>query len=81
LREGDWQTRAACHAGDLEIFYSGEPEDTRAAIRMCRSCPVRRPCFEAAVDRGEQFGVWGGTTERERRRVIRARVHRDSNAA
>jgi WhiB family transcriptional regulator, redox-sensing transcriptional regulator len=81
VRDREWQTRAACGEGDLEIFYSGEADDTRAAIAVCRSCPVRRACFEAAVARGEHFGVWGGTTERERRRIIRARNAQDSSAA
>jgi WhiB family transcriptional regulator, redox-sensing transcriptional regulator len=81
VRDLDWQSRAACREANLEIFYSGEAEDTRAAVRVCRTCPVRRPCFEAALTRGETFGVWGGTTERERRRLIRARENRDTTAA
>lgn len=80
MRDLDWQTRAACRDVNIEMFYSGEPDDTRAAIRVCRSCPVRRPCFEAALARGEVFGVWGGTTERERRRVLREIAARDADS-
>jgi WhiB family transcriptional regulator, redox-sensing transcriptional regulator len=71
VRDLDWQTRAACRDADLDLFYSADPAEHRQAVRMCRGCPVRRPCFEAAVERGEVFGVWGGTTERERRRILR----------
>lgn len=78
--EMDWQVRAACRTEPIEHFYSAEPEAVRAAIGLCRRCPVRMTCLEAAVSRGEWFGVWGGTTERERRRMIRAR-HSEEDAA
>jgi WhiB family transcriptional regulator, redox-sensing transcriptional regulator len=76
----EWQLRAACRSTTLEIFYSTEHEDIRQAIAMCRRCPVRRSCLEAAVDRAEWFGVWGATTERERRRMIRDRQEREDAA-
>jgi WhiB family transcriptional regulator, redox-sensing transcriptional regulator len=80
LSDLEWQTGAVCGTVGLEIFYSGEPEDVRAAVGICRGCPVRGACLEAAVDRGEWFGVWGGTTERERRRMIRDRSAREAAA-
>lgn len=81
VRDLDWQTHAACRDANIEKFYSGEPDDTREAVRVCRSCPVRRPCFEAALDRGEIFGVWGGTTERERRRMLREAARAGTSTA
>jgi WhiB family transcriptional regulator, redox-sensing transcriptional regulator len=70
----EWQLRAACRPEPIERFYANDPEDVRSALEICRGCPVRVECLEAAVARGEWFGVWGGTTERERRRLIRARL-------
>jgi WhiB family transcriptional regulator, redox-sensing transcriptional regulator len=76
----EWQLEAACASTNLDIFYSAEHADMREAIGLCRRCPVRRPCLEAAVERGEWFGVWGGTTERERRRLIRRRMAQETAA-
>ncbi len=76
----DWQLHAACRTEPIEGFYSNEAAEIRAAIAICRRCPVRMACLEAAVARGEWFGVWGGTTERERRRMIRARMAREDAA-
>lgn len=80
MSELEWQVSAACRTESLEIFYSGEPEHVREAVSLCRQCPVRGTCLEAAVERGEWFGVWGGTTERERRRLIRDRHAREEAA-
>jgi WhiB family redox-sensing transcriptional regulator len=76
----EWQIGAACRTENLEIFYSGAADDVREAVSLCRRCPVRGTCLEAAVERGEWFGVWGGTTERERRRLIRNRSAREQAA-
>jgi WhiB family redox-sensing transcriptional regulator len=76
MSDCDWQLDAVCRTTTLEIFYSSDAADVREAVGMCRRCPVRRPCLQAAVEREEWFGVWGGTTERERRRLIRDRVRR-----
>lgn len=81
----DWQDGAACRSAELDLFYSSEEEDIRAALGFCRSCPVREPCLSHAMAEREAFGVWGGTTERERRRVFRAerrnRRRREDTAA
>lgn len=67
-----WHERAACRGRSVELFFSENAADVRAALRLCRSCPVRQPCYEVAMANREYFGVWGGSTERERRRVFRA---------
>ena len=67
----DWTARAACRGLDVELFYSTEETDVRAAVKVCRSCPVRGQCLATAVSAGEMFGVWGGVAEAQRRRIVR----------
>lgn len=54
---------------DPEIFFPGRGEPTRLALRTCWRCPVRADCLAYAMDAGERVGVWGGLTERGRRRL------------
>lgn len=81
----EWQERANCRSADMELFYSPEEDDIRAALVYCRACAVRSACLRHAMAHRESFGVWGGTTERERRRVFRAerrnRAKQDPTAA
>jgi len=53
----------------------------REAREFCRTCPVRTECLAHALDQRIEFGVWGGTTERERRAMLRTRPHVTSWAA
>lgn len=55
-----WILDAACRDMDTEAFFSVELDDVVAAKRVCLDCPVRARCLDAAVERGEQYGVWGG---------------------
>lgn len=75
-----WHADAACAEADPSLFFAGDEESTRAAMELCAVCPVRRTCLEEALALGEMHGVWGGTTEPERRRMIRAR-RRDARRA
>lgn len=70
-----WRQLAACRGVDPDIFFpSSEDEDDAAEAKaICETCPVREPCLEHALLVREKHGVWGGLTERERRRVIRQR--------
>ena len=68
-----WRDRAACRGLDPEIFYPVSEEDAAEAKSICAVCPVREPCLEYALANRERDGVWGGATERERRRMIRQR--------
>lgn len=63
----------ACRELPPEWFHPGRGESTRDAKAVCATCPVRPECFEWAVTRPEKFGIWGGTSERERRRIRRDR--------
>ena len=68
-----WRTNAACQGLDPEIFFPIDDDDFAPAKAVCASCPVKGPCLEHALAVREQEGVWGGCTERERRRIVRQR--------
>ena len=68
-----WRQRAACRGLDPEIFYPASDEEAEEAKAICVSCPVHQLCLEHALAHRERDGVWGGLTERERRRVLRQR--------
>jgi WhiB family transcriptional regulator, redox-sensing transcriptional regulator len=70
----DWQSRANCMGVDPELFFPERGSSTREAKEVCRGCVVKQDCLEFAIANGEKFGIWGGMSERERRRVRRARV-------
>jgi WhiB family redox-sensing transcriptional regulator len=68
-----WRKRAACQGIDPEVFYPVSDEDAEEAKVICAVCPVRQACLEHALAHREREGVWGGATERERRRILRQR--------
>ena len=68
-----WRQHAACRGLEPEVFYPVSDEQTEEAKAICRECPVREPCLDYALANRERDGVWGGATERERRRMIRQR--------
>lgn len=68
-----WRNRAACRGVDPDVFYPVSDEETEVAKAICAQCPVREACLEYALANRERDGVWGGATERERRRMIRQR--------
>ena len=76
-----WQVRANCMGVDPDLFFPERGASTREAKEVCRGCVVRQECLEYAIANGEKFGIWGGMSERERRRVRRARVLAQRNAA
>jgi WhiB family transcriptional regulator, redox-sensing transcriptional regulator len=72
--EQDWQERALCAQTDPEAFFPEKGGSTREAKRICSGCDVRAECLEYALANDERFGIWGGLSERERRRLRRAAV-------
>ena len=68
-----WRQKAACRGVDPDIFYPVSEEDAEEAKAICNQCPVQQACLEWALSNREREGVWGGATERERRRIIRRR--------
>ncbi len=69
-----WQLRANCLGVDPDLFFPERGASTREAKEVCRGCVVRDECLEYALANGEKFGIWGGMSERERRRIRRARA-------
>ncbi|HEY8218248.1 MAG TPA: WhiB family transcriptional regulator [Acidimicrobiia bacterium] len=69
-----WQERANCLGVDPDLFFPERGASTREAKGVCRGCEVRVECLEYALAQGEKFGIWGGLSERERRRVRRQRA-------
>ena len=67
----DWQDRALCAQTDPEAFFPEKGGSTREAKKVCRTCEVRAECLEYALEHDERFGIWGGLSERERRRIKR----------
>jgi WhiB family redox-sensing transcriptional regulator len=70
----DWKSRANCMGVDPDLFFPERGMSTREAKEVCRGCVVREDCLEYALANGEKFGIWGGLSERERRRIRRARA-------
>ena len=68
-----WRQQAACRGLDPETFYPVSDEDAEVAKAVCAGCAVRQTCLEHALGSRERDGVWGGATEKERRRIIRQR--------
>ena len=66
-----WQDYANCLGVDPDLFFPERGASTREAKEVCRGCVVREECLEYALANGEKFGIWGGMSERERRRIRR----------
>ena len=67
--EGSWQEWALCAQTDPEAFFPEKGGSTREAKKVCVSCEVRAECLEYALANDERFGIWGGLSERERRKL------------
>ncbi len=74
VTERRWQEQANCLGVDPDLFFPERGASTREAKAVCRGCEVRADCLEYALAHGEKFGIWGGLSERERRRVRRQRA-------
>ena len=73
LTNQTWRQHAACKGVDPDIFYPASDDEAEVAKAVCAVCPVRQPCLEYALSSRERDGVWGGATEKERRRILRQR--------
>lgn len=69
-----WQTDALCAQTDPEAFFPEKGGSTRDAKKVCGACNVRSQCLEYALANDERFGIWGGLSERERRRLRKRAV-------
>lgn len=81
FRRADWMERGACHAlvetigpeKRNRIFFPTQGESANRAKAICAECPVAAECLEYALDTPERYGIWGGTSEKERRVLRRER--------
>ena len=69
-----WQEEALCAETDPEAFFPEKGGSTREAKKICTGCEVKAQCLEYALANDERFGIWGGLSERERRRLRRRAV-------
>lgn len=68
-----WMELGECRGVDVEMMFPDRGESTKAAKAMCRRCEVQAECLAYAMNNGEKFGIWGGLSEHERRRLRRGR--------
>ncbi len=69
----NWMARGLCAERPPEIFFPSDGVGVEVARRICADCPVREVCLEHALRNRIDHGVWGGCSERERRRIIKRR--------
>ncbi|MCL4449450.1 MAG: WhiB family transcriptional regulator [Actinobacteria bacterium] len=68
-----WMVEAKCRDISPDVFFPSDGVGVEVARRICVDCPVKQPCLEYALANHIDHGVWGGTSERERRRIARRR--------
>jgi len=68
-----WLDRGICAqiGGDMWFPDKGDRQDVAACKKVCAGCPVRRQCLDWALETCEMFGIWGGLTSMERRKLRR----------
>ena len=81
IENNNWQDQANCLGVDPDLFFPERGASTREAKEVCRGCVVRMDCLEYALVNGEKFGIWGGLSERERRRLRRQRAQSNRRIA
>lgn len=69
----DWMARGNCQEEPPSLFFPSDGVGVDVARQICATCPVKSPCLEYALRNRIDHGVWGGTSERERRRILRQR--------
>jgi WhiB family redox-sensing transcriptional regulator len=71
--ETEWMQRGLCREIPPAVFFPSDGVGVEAARRICANCPVKEPCLEYALAFRIDHGVWGGCSERERRRILKRR--------
>lgn len=69
----EWMAEGNCRNEPPSLFFPSDGVGVEVAKRLCATCPVRVPCLEYALRNKIDHGVWGGASERERRRILRQR--------
>ena len=65
----DWTKRALCAEVDPDLFFPEIGDDVAGAKRICKACDVKEECLKYSLDNDERFGVWGGLSEHNRRKL------------
>jgi WhiB family redox-sensing transcriptional regulator len=68
-----WMEDALCRGSDPAVFFPSDGVGVEQIRRVCADCVVRTACLEYALRHRIDHGVWGGTSERERRRILARR--------
>lgn len=71
--ETDWMAYGNCAHHSPSLFFPNDGVGVAVAQRICADCPVKEPCLEYALEHRIDHGVWGGCSERERRRILKRR--------
>lgn len=71
--DDEWMAAAACREVAPEVMFPVDGAGVEAAKRICAECVVQEECLEYALTTRQDHGVWGGTSERQRRRMLKAR--------
>ena len=74
MKRGAWTDSAECRGVETEIFYPSSSEEEAEALSICATCPVRAQCLDYAIRNREPYGIWGGATPEQRRRLRRERA-------
>ena len=69
----EWMARGNCANEAPSMFFPSDGVGVEIARRICATCPVKEPCLEHALLNRIDHGVWGGASERERRRILKRR--------
>jgi WhiB family redox-sensing transcriptional regulator len=73
LPEMEFREEANCKDVDPNVFFPGRGESHEQAQSICQACPAREACLEYAIGNKIEHGIWGGASERERRRIVKNR--------
>ena len=76
-----WMAEGNCANEKPTVFFPSDGVGVEVARRICATCPVKEPCLEYALEQRIDHGVWGGCSERERRRILKRRRERAEMAA
>jgi WhiB family transcriptional regulator, redox-sensing transcriptional regulator len=68
-----WMGEGLCRDHTPGTFFPSDGTGVERARKICADCPVKAPCLDYALEHRIDHGVWGGTSERERRRILRGR--------
>lgn len=72
ITNGEWTQEALCReVGETNLWFPDKGESSREARRVCLGCPVRVECLQYALDNNEHWGIFGGFTERDRKKLMR----------